>query len=160
MAKEIERKFLVISDSFMSIADNKEYIAQGYISTYPMTTVRVRLKGEHAYLTIKGSNKGVIRDEWEYEIPVEDAREIIDKCTGGKKIVKTRYYSGRWEIDVFHENLEGLIIAEIELSSPDELFEKPLFIGAEVTGNPIYYNSSLMEISSYEEILHLSQCID
>lgn len=144
MAKEIERKFLVISDSFKTNPDNVSEIAQGYLSTIPTSTVRVRLKDDRAYLTVKGINNGPTRNEWEYEIPASDARDIIANCIGEECIVKTRYRVGRWEVDEFHGRYEGLVVAEIELSWPDEEFDQPDFVGKEVTGDPRYYNSSLI----------------
>lgn len=145
MAKEIERKFLVISDTFKSNPDNVTEIAQGYLSTLPEATVRVRIRGGRAFLTVKGRNDGCVRDEWEYEIPVEDAREMLGRCATGGCIIKTRYCVGRWEVDEFHGELEGLTVAEIEMSAPDDRIALPSFVGEEVTGDPRYYNSSLLK---------------
>ncbi|MDE5809616.1 MAG: CYTH domain-containing protein [Muribaculaceae bacterium] len=147
MAKEIERKFLVIDQSFMSMAGKVDRIEQGYVSLRPGGTVRVRIKNDRAYLTVKGLNKGAVRDEWEYEIPMTDAREMVDRVTEGIVIKKLRYnveYAGRkWEVDVFEGVHQGLILAEVELESADTPIELPPFIGEEVTGNPQYYNSVL-----------------
>ncbi|MBD5379962.1 MAG: CYTH domain-containing protein [Bacteroides sp.] len=147
MAKEIERKFLVKDQSFMSMAGKVDRIEQGYVSLRPGGTVRVRIKNDRAYLTVKGLNKGAVRDEWEYEIPLKDAREMVDRVTEGIVIKKLRYnvdYQGRkWEVDVFEGVHQGLILAEVELESADAPIELPPFIGDEVTGNPQYYNSVL-----------------
>lgn len=147
MAKEIERKFLVKDQSFMSMAGKIDRIEQGYVSLRPGGTVRVRIKNDRAYLTVKGLNKGAVRDEWEYEIPMTDAREMVDRVTEGIVIKKLRYnvdYQGRkWEVDVFEGVHQGLILAEVELESADAPIELPPFIGDEVTGNPQYYNSVL-----------------
>ncbi len=147
MAKEIERKFLVINDSYRIMASNCHAIKQGYISTQKDAVVRVRIKDNSAFLTIKGINIDLVRDEWEYEIPIEEALEMLHKLVTGNIIDKTRYivdYCGhKWEIDEFHGTLDGLVIAEIEITSPDQQIPIPQFIGKEVTGNPDYYNSAL-----------------
>lgn len=143
MAKEIERKFLVCDDSYRAEATGSVEMSQAYLSTAIDTTVRVRIAGERGFLTVKGKNDGTVRDEWEYEIPATDARQMIERCTLSPVIRKTRYRAGRWEIDEFHGCLEGLTVAEIELSDPDEPVELPKFIGQEVTGDPRYYNSTL-----------------
>ena len=147
MAKEIERKFLVKNSSFMDISDSRRDIKQGYISRRPEGTVRVRICGDKAFLTVKGRNKGAVRDEWEYPVPVEDAMQMLARCTEGNVIEKTRYivpFGGlKWEIDVFHGAHEGLVVAEIERPAPDTPFTQPPFIGREVTGDQRYYNSNL-----------------
>ncbi|MDE5800910.1 MAG: CYTH domain-containing protein [Paramuribaculum sp.] len=139
MALEIERKFLVVDDSYKSLAQSKTDIIQGYLSTDPDRTVRIRICGQRAYLTIKSRNHGSVRGEWEYPIPLTDARELLHLAKNC--LSKTRYMVGRWEIDEFHERHEGLVLAEIELKDPDELFVIPAFIGREVTDDPQYYNS-------------------
>lgn len=150
MAKEIERKFLVINDDFKSMAQEIHSIKQGYLSTRKEATVRVRVKDDQAYLTIKGINLGATRDEWEYPIPATEARKMLYQLTIGTLIDKTRYivpFKGHtWEIDLFHGRHSGLILAEIELSSEDETFHLPPFIGKEVTGDPAYYNSTLASV--------------
>ncbi len=148
MAQEIERKFLVVNDLYKSMACRCEEIAQGYLSAEPERTVRVRIKGEKAYLTVKTRNNGCTRNEWEYEIPLADAREMLAACCG-TTLSKTRHYISAsedglvWEVDEFHATLEGLVVAEIELPAEETPFTKPAFIGDEVTGNPAYYNSAL-----------------
>jgi adenylate cyclase len=149
MAFEIERKFLVKGE-FMQQGIRSVEITQAYLSVEPNRTIRIRIAGDTAYITIKtpliqGSIK---RNEWEYQIPVSDALEIIMLSVPGR-IVKTRYFipcgARMFEVDVFHDRNEGLIIAEIELGSESEVFEKPDWLGEEVTGNPAYYNSNLIK---------------
>ena len=156
MAKEIERKFLVKNADFKNWAFKSIEIQQGYVSTEPERTVRVRLKDDKAFLTLKSKNIGIERDEWEYQIPVSDAKEILERmCT--KRILKTRYlvdYEGlTWEIDEFHGKLEGLVVAEVELQSPDIQISLPQFIGREVSDNPSYYNSALIDRDSVEGLI-------
>lgn len=145
---EIERKFLVTSDAFKKEAFTQNRIAQGYLSSVPERTVRVRIKGEKGFLTIKGisNESGLSRFEWEKEIPVEEAKKLLLLCEKGV-IDKTRFEvkSGNhvYEVDEFYGENEGLIIAEIELSSENETFEKPSWLGEEVTNDKRYYNSYL-----------------
>lgn len=145
---EIERKFLVKSDDFKEQAFAKNKIAQGYLSSVPERTVRVRIKGEKAYLTIKGIGQqgGMSRFEWENQIPIDEAVELLKLCEKGK-IEKTRYEikSGNhvYEVDEFYGENEGLIMAEIELKSENESFEKPDWLGNEVTNDERYYNAYL-----------------
>ncbi|GAA6767847.1 CYTH domain-containing protein [Flavobacterium sp. CGRL1] len=145
---EIERKFLVKSNDFKEQAFAKNNIAQGYLSSVPERTVRVRIKGEKAYLTIKGIGHqgGMSRFEWENQIPLDEAAELLKLCEKGK-IEKTRYEikSGNhiYEVDEFYGENEGLIMAEIELQSETENFEKPDWLGEEVTNDERYYNAYL-----------------
>ncbi|MCP5538455.1 MAG: CYTH domain-containing protein [Akkermansiaceae bacterium] len=145
MGVEIERKFLVSGD--VPLVGGVEMM-QGYLCKDVGRTVRVRLEDEKAVLTIKGETMGLTRLEYEYEIPFEDARELLDMTIDGI-VEKTRYYhqsgSHTWEIDVFKRQNEGLVIAEIELTSEDEEFEKPAWVGEEVSFDPRYSNSSLSE---------------
>jgi adenylate cyclase len=147
MAKEIERKFLVSNTDYRRLAVSTHHIVQGYLNTDPKATIRVRLKDDQAFLTVKGKNVGAVRDEWEYQIPVDDAAAMLNSCASGRVIDKTRHIvpfdNHIWEIDEFHGDLSPLTIAEIELSNADEAFELPDFIGDEVTGDVRYYNSSL-----------------
>jgi adenylate cyclase len=149
MAKETERKFL-IKQEFRHLAVRKISITQAYLSVDPERTIRIRIADNEAFITIKGrdTGKSFTRNEWEYSILISDANEIMKLCLPGM-IQKTRYVipSGdhNWEVDVFHGKNEGLIIAEIELSSEDEQFDKPDWVGEEVTGNPEYYNSNLIK---------------
>ena len=146
MGKEIERKFLVINDEFKLIAKKSVRIRQGYLCRVPEHVVRVRTKGEIGYLTVKGKNRGMTRDEFEYEIPYSDAIEMLRMCEG-RVIDKTRYfveYEGYlWEVDEFHGDLSPLITAEIEIPEESVVVSLPGFIGQEVTGIPEYYNSNL-----------------
>jgi len=149
MAIETERKFLVKGE-FRHLTVKETNIFQAYLSVDPERTVRLRIAGEKAFLTIKGkAAEGTIsRKEWETELPVDDARQIKDICLPGK-IIKTRYLvpSGNhvFEVDVFHDKNEGLVIAEIELAWEGESFEKPGWLGEEVTGIPGYYNANLIK---------------
>lgn len=146
MGVEIERKFLVKDDSFKQTAVKSNRIMQGYLCREPERTVRVRIRDDKGFLTVKGKNKGAQRLEFEYEIPKADAEEMLSLCAG-KILDKTRYvvdYKGfSWEIDEFHNLDIPLIVAEIELPSIETEFDIPDFIGEEVTGNPKYYNSML-----------------
>lgn len=149
MGKEIERKFLLADDSWRRMAEASTEMRQGYLSRRPEATVRVRVAGERAWLTVKSKNRGVERNEWEYEIPVHDALEMLSDAAmmQGNVLSKTRHivsYSGfRWEIDEFHGTHQGLIVAEVEIGSAGEHVPLPPFIGVEVTGDPAYYNSTL-----------------
>ena len=145
---EIERKFLVLSNEFIKEAFTNKRIVQGYLSSNPERTVRIRIKGDKAFLTIKGKGNetGTTRLEWEMEIPIEDAEKLFLICEEGV-IDKIRYEIkvGKhiYEVDVFSGKNEGLIIAEIELESENESFEKPLWIGKEVTNDERFYNAYL-----------------
>ena len=148
---EIERKFLVVGE-FKSQAYNHTHIQQGYIASGNGRTVRVRIRDDKGYLTIKGPSgkEGLSRYEFEREIPLQDAQDLMQICEPGI-IDKTRYLikntDGRhvWEVDEFHGDNEGLVMAEIELAAEDEPFDKPEWLGKEVTGDPRYYNSMLKE---------------
>ena len=150
MALEIERKFLVKDDSYKQLAYHSSRIAQGYICSMRGRTVRVRIRDDNGFLTIKGpaDEKGLGRYEWEKEIPLDEAQELMKLCEPGM-IDKTRYLvrSGKhiFEVDEFYGDNEGLTIAEVELASGDEEYEKPAFVGEEVTGDVRYYNSFLMK---------------
>lgn len=146
MGIEIERKFLVIGDSWREGARGLFY-RQGYLSTEKERTIRVRIAGSQGFLTIKGESAGAVRAEYEYEIPVADAREMLENLCSRPLIEKTRYSVGfagmRWEIDEFAGENEGLIVAEIELADERAHIDLPPWTGREVTGDPRYYNSSL-----------------
>jgi len=147
MAIETERKFL-LKGEFRHLARKKIEIIQAYLTAAPDKTIRLRITDEKAFLTVKtkARHDSISRNEWEVEIPVTDAWEMMEICIPGR-VVKTRYHvpSGKhtFEVDVFHEKNEGLIVAEIELGSEDEYFDKPDWLGEEVTGNPAYFNSNL-----------------
>ena len=148
MALEIERKFLVLDDSYKHEAFSKSHILQGYICSGRGKTVRIRIRDDRAYITIKGPSLdgGLSRYEFEQEIPLDDARQLMKLCEPGT-IDKTRWLvkSGRhtFEVDEFFGDNEGLVMAEVELAYEDEPYEKPDFIGKEVTGDRRYYNGHL-----------------
>lgn len=149
MATEIERKFLVKGD-FLPYVSAAQRIVQGYICTQPGRTVRIRIRGEEGFLTIKGASddKGLSRYEFEQSIPLADAEELLKLCEPGA-IDKVRHLvpAGKhtWEVDVFRGANDGLILAEIELESEDEPFDKPDWLGEEVSGDRRYYNSMLTQ---------------
>lgn len=146
MAKEIERKFLLAGEGWRGLAEGIVY-RQGYLCSGPERSVRVRIAGDHGYLTIKGATISATRNEYEYDIPLADAREMLDTLCPQPQIEKKRYtipYRGSiWEVDEFFGANEGLIVAEIELASEDQPFERPDWIGREVTGDIRYYNAAL-----------------
>ena len=148
--EEIERKFLVKSTEFIQESNLQNRIVQGYLNSDPSRTVRVRIKGKKGFLTIKGKGNisGTTRFEWEKEIAVAEAELLLDLCEKGI-IDKIRYEipAGKhtFEVDVFSGENKGLIMAEVELSNENESFEKPNWLGIEVTGDKRYYNSYLSE---------------
>ncbi|MBP3354147.1 MAG: CYTH domain-containing protein [Bacteroidales bacterium] len=149
MGKEIERKFLIKSDEY-KINTQYSYLQQGYLSKQKERVVRVRVKDDKGYITIKGKNDGATRVEYEYTIPSSDANEIIENLCQKPVIEKRRYYYNSddghlWEIDEFLGDNEGLVVAEIELTDETETFNKPQWVGEEVTGDEKYYNSNLIE---------------
>ncbi len=149
MANEIERKFLVTGD-FKNLASKETRIVQGYLSSIPERTVRVRIKGDKGFITIKGigNASGATRYEWEKEIPTAEVEELLKICEPGV-IDKTRFLvkvgEHTFEVDEFYGENQGLVVAEIELSAESESFSKSEWLGAEVTGNVKYYNSMLMK---------------
>lgn len=146
MALEIERKYLVVSDSYRDMAENSSNIEQGYLSRDKERTVRVRIIDDKAFITIKGKNIGDTRVEFEYPIPLHEASELMNLCIG-RVIKKRRYYvpyrEKMWEVDEFKGDLAPLVLAEIELSDTMEPFELPPFVGKDVTSDSKYYNSNL-----------------
>ena len=146
MGREIERKFLVQGVDWKQGA-SVTAMRQGYLSTDPERVVRVRVEGDKAALTIKGKSAGAVRGEWEYEIPKADAEELLGLCQR-PLIEKSRHrieHGGmRWEIDEFRGDNAGLVVAEIELQSEDQAFEKPHWVAQEVTQDARYYNSNLL----------------
>jgi len=149
MAQEIERKFLV-RGPFQAHAVRRTRIVQGYLSSVPERTVRVRIKGEKGYLTVKGIGgaSGAARFEWEREIPVAEADQLLGLCEPGV-IDKVRFEvpagGHTFEVDEFHGDNAGLVVAEVELAAEDEAFLRPDWLGAEVTGDTRYYNAMLMK---------------
>ena len=146
MGTEIERKFLVIGDGWRAAIESATPIRQGYLAVGPPTAVRVRIRGDQANLNVKKSTLDITRAEFEYPIPLEDACQLLDLCEGFI-VEKTRHhvtYGGLlWEIDVFEGENQGLIVAEVELESADQPFQKPPWAGKEVSGDPRYLNSHL-----------------
>ncbi len=147
MGKEIERKFLLHLEEWKKlIKPAGKHLRQGYISNNPEKTIRIRIAENQAWLTIKGITIGASRLEYEYEIPLNEAAELLDNFCESE-LEKTRYeidYKGKtWEIDVFSGDNDGLIVAEIELLSEEETFERPIWIEAEVTADKRYYNANL-----------------
>lgn len=146
MAVEIEHKYLVIDDSYKNLAFQKLEITQGYLNRCPQRIVRVRTVNDKGYITIKGKTIKDSRPEFEYEIPFNDALEILKLAEPGI-VVKTRYlirFDGLvWEVDEFHDRLNGVVVAEVELPYSDHTYAKPDFIGADITGDPRYFNSVL-----------------
>ena len=153
MGIEIERKFLVVGDDWRAQASRRQRMAQGYLNDAASVdagtqkaSVRVRIAGEKAALNLKSREIGASRQEFEYEIPVADAEALLALCVGGS-IDKTRHYvtvgAHAWEVDEFHGDNAGLVVAEIELGAVDEAFETPAWAGAEVTENTRYYNLAL-----------------
>jgi adenylate cyclase len=144
---EIERKFLLRGQAWRQLGE-PVLLRQGYLSSDPARTVRVRIEGARGTITIKGKNAGATRAEWEYDIPVGEAGELLDTLCERPLIEKYRrriVYAGHtWEVDEFLGENAGLAVAEIELASEDEAFDRPGWIGEEVTGDARYYNSSLI----------------
>ncbi|HYE36380.1 CYTH domain-containing protein [Methylocaldum sp.] len=147
MALEIERKFLVLDDRWRDSVRESAYFRQGYLNNEIHCSVRVRICDDRAWLNIKSVTIGAQRQEFEYEIPVNDAHTMLSTLSRRPLIEKTRYFVDAgphtWEIDVFEGDNAGLVVAEIELENPDETFEKPDWLGEEVTYDPRYYNTSL-----------------
>ncbi len=144
MAIEIERKFLVIGEEWR--AAPAVYFCQGYLNRSKERTVRVRVAGELGYLTIKGATTGASRAEFEYEIPLEDAKQLLGLCDGPlieKYRRKINHENMLWEVDEFLGENQGLVVAEIELESESQAFIKPDWVGVEVTADARYYNSNL-----------------
>lgn len=146
MGTEIERKFLVSDDGWRGSVPGRR-IRQGYLCLDPERTVRVRTAGERAWLTVKGPTIGVTRPEFDYAIPLADAQQMLDTLCHQPLIDKTRYKiplgAHLWEVDEFHGANDGLVIAEVELASETEHFERPAWLGAEVSGDARYFNVNL-----------------
>ena len=148
MGKEIERKFLLKGDAWRALAEGTLY-RQGYLNSIKERTVRIRTVGAKAFLTIKGVTVGATRAEYEYPIPFDDCNAMLDSLAEKPLIEKKRYkipLGGlTWEIDEFFGDNRGLIVAEVELTSEDQAFDKPAWVGDEVTGDPRYFNSNLIK---------------
>lgn len=149
MATEIERKFLVRDESWRSSSSHKTEIIQGYLANTDRGSIRVRISGDRANLNIKSMTLGVTRKEYDYPIPARDARAMLEDLCMRPLIEKTRYhveYNGHtWEIDEFHGDNAGLIVAELEVAHKDEAFDPPPWLGEEVSDDPRYYNVCLVQ---------------
>lgn len=150
MGIEIERKFLLISDEWREHVADREAIRQGYLSRDAQSAVRIRITGDQAHINIKSTRDGIYRLEYEYDIPLEDAEELLELVAHRPLIEKTRYIvhwaDHRWEIDEFYGDNEGLVVAEVELGDANEVFERPPWIGREVSTDARYYNSNLSKV--------------
>lgn len=152
MAVEIERKYLIKNDQWQVDGNGENLVGvrfrQGYLSSNPEATVRVRLQGDAAKLTIKGKTKGISRAEYEYDIPLQDANAMLDSLCQKPLIEKVRYFRKlgelTWEIDVFEGDNQGLVVAEVELESEHQNIDLPNWVGEEVSGDPRYYNVNLI----------------
>ncbi|MBX9605226.1 MAG: CYTH domain-containing protein [Gammaproteobacteria bacterium] len=149
MAIEIERKFLLRDASWREHAHRSERMLQGYLAGNDECSVRVRISDDDARLNIKSATLGIERLEFEYPLPVADAEQMLRALCGARTLEKTRHYlrhgGHEWEIDEFHGANAGLVVAELELAAVDETFERPPWLGAEVSDDPRYYNSRLVE---------------
>jgi adenylate cyclase len=147
MALEIERKFLVADDSWRAAVTSSTAIMQGYLAATGRATIRVRVRGDQAFLTIKGATSEVTRTEYEYPIPLSDAAAMLRELAEGPIIEKVRHLipvgDHQWELDVFAGDNEGLVLAEVELGDPDEPFVTPSWAGDEVSDDPRYFNVNL-----------------
>lgn len=146
MGIEIERKFLVADEGWRQAATRQTRFSQGYLSRDPARTVRVRIAGDAAFLTIKGATTGATRAEFEYAVPLADAQQLLAMCDG-PVVEKVRHLCGHagmtWEVDEFLGANTGLVVAEIELQTEDQAFERPAWLGEEVTGDARYVNANL-----------------
>ena len=149
MATEIERKFLLKDASWKALADEGTQYSQGYLVGSKQASVRVRLQGERAFLNIKSATIDITRQEFEYEIPLDEAKEMLETLCEKPLISKKRYHlkndNHLWEIDVFQGDNEGLVVAEVELADKNEHFVKPGWLGDEVSDDERYYNVSLVK---------------
>ncbi len=149
MATEIERKFLLVSDEWRQQVSHSQVFRQGYLSNNPCASVRVRIADDKATLNIKGMTIGVERPEYEYEIPLHDATELLDQLCERPLIEKTRHFvefgGNLWEIDEFHGDNAGLLVAEVELDSPDQVITLPTWAGKDVSHLERYYNVRLTQ---------------
>lgn len=149
MATEIERKFLVTGNGWREHIQSKQHYIQGYFTTHEACSIRIRVTGKKARLNIKSATLGITRSEYDYPIPAKDAEEMLHSLCKKPLLEKTRYFvrheNHLWEIDVFHGDNEGLVIAEIELQSGEEEFARPEWVGKEVSDDPRYYNTCLVD---------------
>ncbi|WP_455216663.1 CYTH domain-containing protein [Kaarinaea lacus] len=149
MATEIERKFLLRDDSWRKEVNQGDRIRQGYLAGSEKSSIRVRISGNKANINIKSATLGMTRQEYEYDIPLPEANEILDTLCEGPLIEKTRYHVQHgdhlWEVDEFYGDNQGLVVAEIELNNLDEHFERPDWLGEEVSDDTRYYNVCLVK---------------
>ena len=149
MAKEIERKFLVINDQWQENIQRQSHYLQGYLANSSTSSIRIRISDDKANLNIKSATLDITRDEYDYEIPLSEAKEMLENLCEKPILEKTRYFVQHhghvWEIDVFSRDNEGLVVAEIELASADEEFIKPRWLGDDVSDDPRYYNVCLVK---------------
>lgn len=149
MATEIERKFLVLSDAWQSAVVKFKTMRQGYMSGNGKSSVRIRVEGDEANINIKSATLGIMRQEYEYSIPLADANEMLNSLCDKPMVEKTRHYveanGYTWEVDVFTGDNEGLVVAELELPDEHSQFEKPEWVGEEVSDDPRYYNVCLVK---------------
>lgn len=149
MGMEIEHKFLVVDDSWREQVTSQTRIVQGYLARTGSVTLRVRIRGDAAYVTIKGASKGISRSEYEYPIPVDDAQAMLDELADGPVVAKVRHLvpvgGHTWEVDVFGGANAPLVMAEVELGADDEEFERPSWAGSDVSDDPRYYNVNLAQ---------------
>ena len=153
MGIEIERKFLIINDTWQNSIQSSEFFRQGYLKNEGKCSVRIRINGKQAQLNIKSACRtdsgSINRSEYEYEVPLQDATEMLDNLCTGSVIEKTRHLvehgSHIWEVDVFEGDNAGLIVAEIELKNANESYQQPEWLGKEVTGDAKYFNAMLMK---------------
>jgi adenylate cyclase len=149
MGREIERKFLVVGDDWRRLAHASIGYRQGYLANNERCSLRIRLENDAAALNIKSATLGVSRHEFEYPVPLSEAQEMLEHLCGPRTIEKTRHlvrHEGKlWEVDEFHGANQGLIVAELELQSESERFEKPDWVGEDVSEDPRYYNVCLLE---------------
>lgn len=149
MAREIERKYLLKNDDWRNEVKAQKHYHQGYLNTIETCSVRVRIEGEQAKINVKSAEYGISRDEYEYDIPMADAEKMLATLCIGPTLEKTRYFIERdgltWEIDEFSGDNQGLIVAEVELTSETQTFDKPTWLGEEVTEDIRYYNVNLIK---------------
>lgn len=149
MPIEIERKFLLANEDWREEVQRSSRIRQGYLGKIDKASVRIRVQGETANINVKSATLGMRRMEYEYDIPLTEAEEMLDQLCQQPQVDKTRYIVEKgkhiWEIDEFYGDNEGLMVAEVELDSEEESFEKPQWIGEEVTADPRYYNVNLIK---------------
>lgn len=159
MSFEIERKFLVLNDDWRPLVARADRLEDGLVDWAGQGRVRVRVTGSGAKITLKGPRRGITRPEFEYDVPVDEAREMLRVLCDGHIVVKTRHYVPQddvvWEVDVYHGALTGVVMAEVELTSEDQIVRKPSWIGAEITLDPAWRKSALVERAMAGRLEHV-----